>query len=74
MASFGAAARSDNRITAKAAGYMELEGAEKNAECSKVRVSGGVSKELGCCNHFEPEEKSVTEFRCGTCEYLKEIK
>lgn len=57
------------RFTAKSAGYMELRGAEKDADCKKVEVDGGVSKRLGCCNYFEPEKRSVQEFRCGMCEY-----
>lgn len=58
------------RISAKAAGYMELEGARKTAQCRLVDVSGGVSKQLGCCNMFEPESKAVKAFRCGNCEYV----
>ncbi len=58
------------RLEAHAAGYMELAGAIKNAECRKVHVVGGVSKQLGCCNKFEPESKAVQHFRCGLCEYL----
>ena len=69
MTSWGAA--KDARLSAAQAGYMELVGAKKDAECAKVRVTGGVSKELGCCNYFEPEAQSVTQFRCGTCEYKK---
>ena len=61
------------RLTAKAAGYMELEGARKTAECRLVSVPGGVSKQLGCCNKFEPESKAVKSFRCGNCEYVVEI-
>ncbi len=58
------------RLTAAQAGYMELSGAEKDAECRKVAVPGGVSKELGCCNEFQPESKYVKRFRCGDCEYM----
>jgi hypothetical protein len=59
------------RISATAAGYMELAGAKKDGDCHKVKVEGGLSKELGCCNKFEPESKAVKQFRCGECEYLK---
>lgn len=60
-----------NRMTAKQAGYMELSGAQKDADCRKVEVAGGISTELGCCNEFEPENKQVQQFRCGNCEYLR---
>lgn len=59
----------DNRITAAVAGYMELEGAVKDGDCKIVRVDGGISKQLGCCNHFEPESSAVKQFRCGTCTF-----
>lgn len=52
------------------AGYMELTGAKKDGACEIVEVAGGVSKERGCCNRFEPESALTTEFRCGCCEYL----
>ena len=58
------------KLTAIRAGYMELPGAVKDAGCSKVDVPGGVSKDLGCCNLYEPKNDQVTEFRCGECEYL----
>ena len=61
----------DGRMSASAAGYMELEGAKKDGDCRKVNVKGGVSKELGCCNEFEPESEKAEAFRCGLCEYLK---
>jgi len=60
----------DHRMSAEQAGYMELQGARKDADCRKVNVPGGVSKELGCCNEFEPQDDSVQEFECGQCEYL----
>ena len=60
----------DTRYSEKQAVYMELDGAEKDADCEKVRVKDGVSTKLGCCNYFEPESESVKQFRCGTCEYL----
>jgi hypothetical protein len=60
----------DSRLSAKAAGYMELKGAVKDADCQKVRVEGGVSSDLGCCNKFQPDGDSVRSFRCGVCSYL----
>ena len=60
------------RLTAEDAEYMELAGAVKDADCKKVFVRGGVSKKLGCCDKFDPEDASVKNFRCGTCEYLTE--
>lgn len=59
------------RMSAKAADYMELDGAEKDADCEKVEVEGGVSSELGCCNEFKPES-GADEFKCGECQYRKE--
>jgi hypothetical protein len=70
MPSFGAA--KENRLTAAQAGYMELSGAEKDADCRKVSVPDGVSGELGCCNEFGPKAKDTKQFRCGDCEYKKE--
>ena len=58
-----------DKITAKSAGYMELAGAEKDADCRLVIVKGGVSSDLGCCNEFEPKDEEVDRFRCGSCEY-----
>ena len=60
-----------DRLSAEAAGYMELDGATKNADCQIVDVPGGVSRELGCCNKFEPEDEDVQRFHCGECEYVK---
>ena len=61
------------KIPSTAAGYMELAGAKKDAQCRKVEVSGGVSKGLGCCNEFHPESKDTSKFSCGTCEYVKNL-
>jgi hypothetical protein len=60
-----------DRLTADAAGYMELAGARKDADCKKVEVKDGVSRGLGCCNEFEPQSTSVQKFHCGECEYVK---
>ena len=57
------------RISAKQAGYMELPGAEKDGDCRKVEVKGGISQKLGCCNLFELGKDAEKQFRCGTCEY-----
>ncbi len=59
------------KIPAEKAGYMELPGAKKDADCLIVLVEGGVSTKLGCCNFFELEDGEPKQFRCGTCEYLK---
>jgi hypothetical protein len=72
MASYGAAKIESNRLTAAQAGYMELRGAKKDADCRKVLVPDGISRELGCCNEFQPEAKDTKRFRCGDCEYKKE--
>ena len=60
------------RMTAEEAGYMELPGAIKEGDCKKVKVAGGVSFKLGCCNEFERLTDDVRKFSCGTCEYKKE--
>jgi hypothetical protein len=62
------------RIAQHAAGYMELAGAKKDGECKIVHVEGGLSRELGCCNLFEPEAKDTCRFSCGTCEYVTKEK
>ena len=67
MSSYGAAKKS--RLTADDAGYMELAGAVKDADCRKVDVPGGISSDLGCCDEFQPEAKTTKRFRCGDCEY-----
>lgn len=61
----------DTRISAKEAEYMELLGAAKDADCLEVRVPGGVSSKLGCCDKYKPGTKSVEEFRCGVCKYVQ---
>jgi hypothetical protein len=62
------------KIPSSQAGYMELTGAKKDAGCDKVEVAGGVSKERGCCNDFNPESNAVTAFKCGTCGHLEPMK
>lgn len=58
------------KMDSESAGYMELDGATKDADCSKVQVEGGVSSDLGCCNEFQPQE-GAQEFKCGMCTYLQ---
>lgn len=60
----------EGRESAASAEYMELKGAVKDSDCKKVKVAGGVSSRLACCDRFEPENDAVGQFRCGTCEYL----
>lgn len=60
----------DDRIPADKAGYMELVGAYKDADCTLVKVEGGVSKQLGCCNHFDPKQ-GAAKFSCGTCTMVR---
>lgn len=57
------------KMQADQAGYMELDGATKDADCSKVQVDGGVSSDLGCCNEYSAQEGSQ-EFKCGTCTFV----
>src|SRR2546425_1731049 len=58
------------RISETAAGYLELDGAVKDADCEVVEVSGGVSSDLGCCNNFS-EKPSAKKFSCGTCTFVE---
>ena len=60
------------RKSAEEAGYMELRGAGKDGDCSEVKVPGGISREKGCCNEFEPQSDDTEVFSCGTCEYKRE--
>lgn len=57
------------KMDEQSAGYMELEGAQKDADCDLVQVEGGVSSELGCCNEFDPQQ-GAKEFECGTCSHV----
>jgi len=59
------------RVDAKTAGYMELPGAEKDGNCVRVKVNGGISQKLGCCNLFQHQTGEAKQFRCGTCEYAR---
>jgi hypothetical protein len=61
------------RLTAEQAGYMELSGAQKDGDCHKVQVDGGVSRELGCCNEFQPQSEQTQRFDCGDCEYVTDV-
>jgi hypothetical protein len=60
------------RISAEEAEYMELAGARKDGDCSKVNVPRGVSRSFGCCDKFQPMFKGTKKFSCGTCEYVIE--
>ncbi len=60
------------RANEHSAGYMELNGATKDADCEIVEVKGGVSRKLGCCDLFWPENEETTKvFSCGTCEFVE---
>lgn len=54
--------------------YMELPGAQKDADCAKVKIRGGVSSDLGCCDRYEWDPTKPKQFRCGACEYLRPLK
>jgi len=58
------------RISEREAGYLELPGAAKDADCEVVEVDGGVSSERGCCNSFGWKSRDVQGFKCGECKYL----
>lgn len=62
-------ADASGKISEQQAGYLELEGAQKDADCTKVQVDGGVSSNLGCCNIFDAND-GAQSFSCGNCEYL----
>lgn len=64
-------AAGDQRQSGDQAGYMELDGATKDADCTIVNVEGGVSKDNGCCNLFSPAE-GAQSFTCGTCDKVKD--
>lgn len=57
-------------VSAVQAGYMELAGAKKDADCSTVNVPGGVSSDLGCCNLFKLAGGAPKKFSCGTCKFV----
>ena len=57
----------ETKVSQSHAGYMELSGAAKDADCEIVE--GRISTKLGCCNLFDPES-GAQEFRCGTCEFV----
>jgi hypothetical protein len=59
----------NKRIGEQAAGYLELDGARKDGDCSTVEVSGGISRDGGCCNNWTPES-DAKNFSCGTCEFV----
>ena len=65
----GGPATPGGKEDAVSAGYMELDGATKDADCSKVEVEGGVSSALGCCNEFQPQQ-GTQQFSCGTCTFV----
>jgi hypothetical protein len=60
------------KIPEAQAGYMELQGAVKDGDCSHVDVEGGVSLDRGCCNEFEPQDEQTDTFSCGNCKYGSE--
>jgi len=64
-----AGGQSGGKVPEAQAGYMELAGAQKDGECQKVDVQGGVSLDKGCCNFFEPQDESTDQFKCGECKY-----
>lgn len=59
------------KVSERAAGYMELRGALKDGDCALVEVERGISRGKGCCNLFEPRSEDADEFRCGECEYVR---
>ena len=56
------------KLSAKAAGYMELSDAVKDGGCTIVSVPGGISKKRGCCNQYKPRP-DAQQFRCGECKF-----
>lgn len=68
----GVSPQSQSKLPEAQAGYMELQGATKDGDCSKVDVQGGVSLDKGCCNYFEPQDATTDAFSCGNCKYGSE--
>lgn len=56
----------NHKTTARAAGYMELDGAVKDGDCNVVEVKDGVSGDKGCSNLFRPISKAK-QFNCENC-------
>lgn len=65
-----ASAVGDTRASAEEAGYMELDGAQKDSDCATVNVPGGVSSGQGCCNLWD-RTQGAQNFSCGTCTKIK---
>ncbi len=61
----------DPRATPEEAGYLELDGAQKDADCQLV--SGGVSSAKGCCNLWDAAPQAQN-FSCGTCTKITGVK
>ena len=59
-----------HRISGAKAAYMELKGAKKDGDCSKVEVPGGISRDRGCCNLYSPQKDDTTVFDCGHCHHV----
>lgn len=60
----------DTRVDADSAGYEELDGAVKDADCKVVKVKDGISNDKGCCCLWK--RKGQPEyFQCGTCIYTQ---
>lgn len=57
------------KMTPQEAGYLELPGAQKDAQCDIVDVPGGVSSQKGCCNSFRAQP-DAQGFNCGSCTHL----
>ena len=60
----------EHKVSSDAAGYLELDGAVKDADCEVVMVDGGVSSDRGCCNLWSDAGGADT-FSCGTCMYVE---
>ena len=59
----------DSQASAQEAGYVELPGAKKDAQCDIVNVPGGVSSEKGCCNLYK-QQPNAQGFSCGQCTHV----
>jgi hypothetical protein len=61
----------DGKMSGEQAGYIELDGAQKDADCMVVMVDGGVSSDMGICRQkFDPQD-GATAFNCGSCNYVE---
>jgi hypothetical protein len=60
----------DGRTDGESAGYVELPGAKKDADCTSVNVQGGISSAGGRCEQFQAAP-DAQGFSCGSCTMIQ---